>query len=241
MGYHYGRYQAPPAAPVLPASLDAALTGLPDAATHAPLRLPPPHTDAQRLAELPLVRDVAATRNPSGIRWAEYMDSRGATSMWWGSAQQLRHTGGLARSIELRVALVAGQIAGLVATHAPGQTIANLQRPFQLDPSIALLGTRPRTSSYPSGHARTSFAMARIVARLDPSQADQAYARAGEVVRSRIYAGAHLPSDVLAGARLGTAVGDAIVGAVHVGRVALPVAAVGAAILGVRHAVDDTD
>jgi membrane-associated phospholipid phosphatase len=241
MGYHYGRYQAPPSAPVLPSSLDAALAGLPTATTDASLRLPVPRADAARRAELPIVRDAVASRDPSGIRWASYMDSRGATSMWWGSAQQLRRTGGLARSIELRVALVVGQVAALVATHAPGQTAAKLQRPFQLDTSIALLGMKPNTSSYPSGHARTAYAMARIVARLDPSQADQAYEHAGEVARSRVYAAAHLPSDVLAGARLGTAVGDAVVGAVHVGRVALPVAAVGAAALEVRHLATGDD
>jgi hypothetical protein len=99
-----------------------------------------------------------------------------------------------------------------------------------------VIGIPPTNSSYPSGHTRNAFAEARIVAKLDPAQADIAYARAEEVALSRMYAGAHLPSDVMAGARLGTAVGDAVVGAVKVARVAVPLAALGgAALLVARH------
>jgi hypothetical protein len=226
MGYDFGRYVPPPAAPQLPAYLrDSVL--LPGPTDHGALLVSPPPSEAQRLSELTVSQRIAAERTDAGVAWATYMDKRGATSMWWGAAQELKRTGGTARSLELRAALVAGQVADIVISYMPGQHRYRMPRPFQLDPSIPVIGIPPANSSYPSGHTRNAFAEARNVAKLDPAQAEAAYARADEVALSRIYAGAHLPSDVMAGARLGTAVGDAVVGAVKVARVAVPLAALG--------------
>lgn len=239
MGYHYGRYAPPPAAPVLPPHAVAAIP-LPAASEHPSLRLPPPPSAAARAAELPISRELAAIRTPAGDAWALHLDARGATSDWWGAAQEVTRTRGVLRGLELRAALVAGQLGGLVATYAPGQAKYPKQlRPFQLDHSVSLLGHLPGTSSYPSGHARQAFASARIVSRLDPAQAEGAMAFAGDVARSRVYAGAHLPSDVAAGARLGIAVGDAVVGAVHVARVAVPIAAVAGGAWALHEALTD--
>jgi hypothetical protein len=230
MGYDFGRYVPPPAAPALPAYVRDSVQ-LPGAADRGALLVPAPPSAAERLVELTVDQRIAAERTEAGIAWATYMDKRGATSMWWGAAQELRRTGGTARSLELRAALVAGQVGSIIVSYMPGQRRFRMERPFQLDPTIPVIGQPPTNSSYPSGHTRNAFAEARIVARLDPAQAATAYARADEVALSRIYAGAHLPSDVMAGARLGTAVGDAVVGAVKVARVAVPVAAAGGALL----------
>jgi membrane-associated phospholipid phosphatase len=229
MGYDFGRYVPPPAAPQLPAYLREAVQ-LPGPTDRGALLVPPPPSAETRLAELDVDRRIAAARTEAGIAWAQYMDRRGATSMWWGAAQETRRTAGLLKSLELRAALVAGQVGSIVASYTPGQHRYRMERPFQLDTSIPVIGQPPSNSSYPSGHTRNAYAEARITARLDPAQAELAYARAEEVELSRIYAGAHLPSDVVAGARLGTAVGDAVVVAVHVARVAIPVAAAGGAV-----------
>jgi undecaprenyl-diphosphatase len=79
-------------------------------------------------------------------------------------------------------------------------------------PSVALADTRPlfgvrHTYSFPSSHATNFFAAAPVVSALFPSSLIACYALAAAVSYSRIYVGDHYPSDVIAGAILGSLVG----------------------------------
>ncbi len=86
-------------------------------------------------------------------------------------------------------------------------------RPFVDDPTITLLINPPSTSSFPSGHAASSFAAATVLLFMPVAKP---YKAAGLVVAilisfSRIYLEVHYPSDVLAGMVLGIVCGVAVV------------------------------
>jgi undecaprenyl-diphosphatase len=68
----------------------------------------------------------------------------------------------------------------------------------------------PVTTSFPSGHAASAAAFATGVAQELPGAALPVGALAAAVAYSRVYTGAHYPSDVAAGAALGIGTGLAI-------------------------------
>lgn len=70
------------------------------------------------------------------------------------------------------------------------------------------LAKTPTRLSFPSAHSSTSFAGALAYSRLGAPRAPL-YGLAGALALSRLYLGLHHPSDVLAGALLGSAVAAA--------------------------------
>jgi membrane-associated phospholipid phosphatase len=73
-------------------------------------------------------------------------------------------------------------------------------------PGLPALAGTPTGLSFPSAHATSSFAAARAYSALVP--AAPLYALAVGLALSRLYLGVHYPSDSVAGAVLGTAVGS---------------------------------
>ena len=74
-------------------------------------------------------------------------------------------------------------------------------------PDVDTLVSRPHTSSFPSGHAATSFACATVLAAFEPRLRVPLYVLATLIALSRTYVGVHFPLDVLAGAAWGLLVG----------------------------------
>src|SRR5262249_5453973 len=93
--------------------------------------------------------------------------------------------------------LVEGPIKGRVRRRRPFLTLAEAM----------VIGRRPANWSWPSGHTASAFAAAAIVARDFPQSAEPLYAVAWLIGFSRVYLGAHFPSDVTSGALIGTVAG----------------------------------
>lgn len=76
-------------------------------------------------------------------------------------------------------------------------------RPFIAAPVPAAIGRPPRDSSFPSGHATSSFAGAMALTAVEPHLALGWWTLAIAIAYSRVYLGVHYPSDVIAGAIIG--------------------------------------
>ncbi|HEX4467773.1 MAG TPA: phosphatase PAP2 family protein [Solirubrobacteraceae bacterium] len=96
-----------------------------------------------------------------------------------------------------------GTVAGMYGLNTAIKLLVRRSRPQLrgLEPLI----TTPTTLSFPSAHASTAFAGAFAYSRLGVP-AVPLYVLAAKLCYSRLYLGVHYPSDVLAGALLGTVV-----------------------------------
>lgn len=100
----------------------------------------------------------------------------------------------------------AGLIA-LLTTTVIGHFVGRI-RPYLADPSIHALIPAPLTIySFPSGHTATSFAVAVVLTYGSPGLGLIALLAATLVGFGRMATGVHYPTDVIAGALLGSLVG----------------------------------
>src|SRR4051794_12350319 len=81
-----------------------------------------------------------------------------------------------------------------------------VRRPRPVLEGLPPLGGAPSSLSFPSAHATSSFACATAMTRIAP-EAALLFILAAAIAVCRPYLGMHYPSDVIAGAILGTALG----------------------------------
>jgi undecaprenyl-diphosphatase len=92
-----------------------------------------------------------------------------------------------------------------VVTDAALQPVIGRERPFVRLRDAPVIGARPTSGSFPSGHTANAFAGAVVLSRFAASPALGWWVLAGAIAYSRLYLGVHYPSDVVAGAVVGIA------------------------------------
>jgi membrane-associated phospholipid phosphatase len=209
------------------------IPGLPDASTPGwsvgdLLGPPRPGSIADR-ADMAAVKGAQRLRTPERDAWAVRMAEDGAAKIWFDFAKRHRSEVGSVRGW-LDTALLASTLAATATVSHFAKAKYDRPRPYQVDSSITPPVRLPRSSSYPSGHSSSAFAAARVIAALQPKLAREAYSIASQVAASRVYAGVHFPSDVVAGALLGTGVADIALRTMHQGPKAVTAAVAAASI-----------
>jgi undecaprenyl-diphosphatase len=111
-----------------------------------------------------------------------------------------------------RWAVLAGAItAGLaVATFMAVKHKVCRPRPYEIWVDLPCLAAAPDKFSFPSGHTMTAFSLFAVFRLLVPGSEWFFLPAAGLIGTSRVFLGLHYPSDVLAGALLGTGIGSGV-------------------------------
>jgi acid phosphatase (class A) len=186
------------------------VAGLPKPGSPGQRTLPPPPADGSLVhkAELKFMHAIEKTRTPERDAWAKRMDT-GIAKEWWKLANDWRKDVGFVEGAK-GMALLGAALTANVAVTMKEKEKYDRPRPYEADPSLNNLFVET-TDSYPSGHASTSFAAARVMSHLDPQDTADYYKLASQIAASRVYAGVHYPSDVAAGAALGTGVAQVLI------------------------------
>jgi undecaprenyl-diphosphatase len=144
------------------------------------------------------VRSVA--RTPDTVRWVRSYSHLGEHGAVWLAAAGMA-LDGARRGRWARATACVGAAYGVSSSI---KLAVGRRRPAVED--LPHLMATPTGLSFPSSHAASSFAAARAFGRLLP--APLLYLAALAMALSRLYLGVHYPSDVAAGAALGTAIGS---------------------------------
>lgn len=105
------------------------------------------------------------------------------------------------------VILLAGLAAGVLVGNVCLKNLIARPRPCWLDDSVKLLIPIPTDYSFPSGHTLSSVIGATVLTKTNRRFGWAAIPLAAIIAFSRLYLFVHYPSDILAGAVLGVAIG----------------------------------
>jgi len=178
------------------------------------LRVSPPPDDAATQAELAALKDYTQAQGPDIDAQVRFWNA-GPPSYRWVDVVTRR----LLDTTQTPIGAYPTRAYLLVGIAAYDATIAawdskyayNRKRPSEIDPSIPTRIDVPRSPSYPSDYAATAFAVADVLAYLNPNEADSFRAMAEQASKSRLYAGVEFVSDYTAGMELGHRVAEKVI------------------------------
>ncbi|ABA89543.1 hypothetical protein Pcar_2304 [Syntrophotalea carbinolica DSM 2380] len=143
------------------------------------------------------------------LRWVtaafKLVSRLGDGPLWGGVGVSLLLLGGPAE----RSAVAAAAFAALLAIGVFSllKRLIRRPRPFESWTDLSCLVLPPDRFSFPSGHTLTAFAMYGSLGGLLPALVPLLLTSAVLIGLSRVYLGAHYPTDVLVGGLLGTLLG----------------------------------
>ena len=104
-------------------------------------------------------------------------------------------------------AVLGGLAGGLLIGNGLLKNLVARPRPCWINPDVSLLVAMPKDYSFPSGHTLHCFIAATVLMCYDRRLGIPALGMALLVSFSRLYLYVHFPSNILAGALLGTGIG----------------------------------
>jgi membrane-associated phospholipid phosphatase len=155
--------------------------------------------NAADLSAYRAIRSLA--REPRRVEAVRRFSSLGEHGMLWLGLGAAGYLGDRRHAERWRRATLT--VAGAYVLSTTIKVAIGRQRPA-VDDLPKLMDT-PTGLSFPSSHSSSSFAAAQAYSRLVPAPA--LYAVAVPMAMSRLFLGVHYPSDILAGAALGTVLG----------------------------------
>jgi hypothetical protein len=163
-----------------------------------------PPTGAALEADHVAVRDAAASRTPAQDETALWIDEYGLFPPWQSTIDAyVANVGAEQAKAGLTLLERAKALTGVLTFPVKDRYVR--ERPFQAFTDVPLLDgiTHVRGGSFPSGHASLASAQQLVLGALVPDRAAAGRELAEQVCFARPYAGAHFPSDVVAGAYIG--------------------------------------
>jgi undecaprenyl-diphosphatase len=106
--------------------------------------------------------------------------------------------------------LLAGIVGATWIVEFPIKAAFRRRRPFVDIVRALVVGKKPGSWSFPSGHSASSFAGALMLSQVWPRRSPIFFALAAAVGFSRVYVGAHYPGDVAVGAAAGMVLAESI-------------------------------